>query len=496
MPTLFTEISLLIIIKEKQLNRIFLSGICILGFFYTAIADDPPFIVAAGLFDQTRPDDLGLEMAEGTESVTIFRPSETTDHFSNGVFMAGFNGWLYCQWQSSADDEDSPDTKVVYSRSRDGIDWTAPVILAPGLDEGYRSSGGWWVAGDTLVAYVNVWPSSVSPRGGYTEYLTSTDGVQWSEPKSLPMADGAPLDGIFEQDPHALPDGRIIGAAHFQPGLLVAPIYTDDPSGVRGWTRAHLPNLDYSGTNTREMEPSWFYRLDGAVVMVFRDQNSTFRRLASVSFDRGENWSTPVVTDMPDSRSKQSAGNLPDGTAFQVGNPVDKKVRIPLAVSLSREGELFERAFVLRRGGNDLQAQRYTGTSKTIGYSYPKSMVWKERLYVSYATNKEDVEYTSVPLNSLSLNGTSAHHRSGNVAESGTLKIIPGSDGSNSVSLQGCAGDCGVQIYSPAGKLLFSGTMSRGKAVFSPGYDYTGTLIAVVTTQTRRKTALFCSGMQ
>jgi hypothetical protein len=478
------------------LSRILFSVFFVLELCRTAVADGPPFSVAAGLFDQARADDLGLDTAEGTETVTVFSPSDTTDHYGNGVFMTGFKGWLYCQWQSSSDDEDSPDTWVAYSRSRDGTDWTAPMILAPGLDEGYRSSGGWWVAGDTLVAYINVWPSSVTPRGGYTEYLTSIDGIQWSEPKSLPMADGAPLEGIFEQDPHALPDGRIIGAAHFQPGLLVAPIYTDDPSGVRGWTRAHLPNLDYSGANTREMEPSWFLRSDGAVVMVFRDQNSTFCRLASVSFDRGENWSTPVLTDMPDSRSKQSAGNLPDGTAFQVGNPVDSKVRIPLVVSVSKEGQLFDKAFVLRRGGNNLQAQRYTGTSKTIGYSYPKSMVWEGRLYVSYATNKEDVEYTSVPLTSLSMNGTSAGHRSGEVAESGMLKIIPGLDGINIISLQGCKGECSIQIYSPTGKLLFSGTKRRGENFFPLRYNYAGASIAVVTTHTYRKTVLFCSGMK
>ena len=467
-----------------------------LGFLPTAMAGSPPFTVATGLFDQAQPDDLGLDMAEGTETVTIFRPSEATDHFSNGVFMVGFKRWLYCQWQSSDANEDSPDTWVAYSRSQDGTTWTAPMTLATSLENGYRSSGGWWVTGDTLVAYVNVWPSSVSPRGGYTEYLTSTDGLQWSEPKSLPMADGAPLNGIFEQDPHALPDGRIIGAAHFQPGLLVAPIYTDDPSGAKGWTRANLPNLEYSGTNTREMEPSWFYRADGVAVMVFRDQNSTFRRLASVSLDRGENWSTPVLTDMPDSRSKQSAGNLPDGTAFQVGNPVDSKVRIPLVVSLSKDGQVFDKAFVLRRGGNDLQDQHYTGTSKTLGYNYPKSMVWEGHLYVSYSTNKEDVEYTRVPLTSLSLNGTSTHRSSGTVAETGTLQIISGTGGIDKICLPAYKGDCTIQIFSSSGKLLCSSTLRREENVLPLKYTYVGASIVTVTTSAYRKTVLFCSGMR
>ena len=42
--------------------------------------------------------------------------------------------------------------------------------------------------------------------------------------------------------------------------------------------------------------------------------------------------------------------------------------------------------------------RRYEGRYKTLGYSYPKATVWHNRLYISYSTNKEDVECTIVPL--------------------------------------------------------------------------------------------------
>jgi hypothetical protein len=365
------------------------------------VSSDLPFAIQPGLFDPSKPDTLGLQVAPGTETIRIFGPNDATDHFSNGVVLTVFQGWIYAQWQSSLQNEDAGDTWVAYSRSQDGKSWSAPSVLVPKWDQGTRTSGGWWVAGQTLVAYINVWPKNLTPEGGHVEFTTTTDGNTWSDLKALPMANGTTLNGIFEQDPHALPDGRILNAAHFQPGLTVAPCYTDDPSGQSGWVRAPFPNLPFAGTSSREMEPSWFRRTDGAVVMVFRDQASTFRRLASVSFDRGATWSNPIVTNMPDSRSKQSAGNLPDGTAFQVGNPVDYKLRIPLVVSLSRDGRLFDKAFVLRGGGADLQAQRYPGKAKGRGYSYPKSMVHQGFLYVAYATNKEDVEFTRVPLGGL-----------------------------------------------------------------------------------------------
>jgi hypothetical protein len=51
---------------------------------------------------------------------------------------------------------------------------------------------------------------------------------------------------------------------------------------------------------------------------------------------------------MPDSRAKQSAGNLPDGTAFLVNAPRADRVRIPLVVTLSADGRVFDRAYLLR----------------------------------------------------------------------------------------------------------------------------------------------------
>ena len=123
--------------------------------------------------------------------------------------------------------------------------------------------------------------------------------------------------------------------------------------------------------------------------------------MASISHDEGENWTKPALTVFPDSRSKQSAGNLPDGTAYFVSNPVGYKQRVPLVLSLSRDTRHFNRAFVLRRGGSQLPPRRYEGRYKTIGYSYPKTIISGGFIMTSYSTNKEDIEITRVPLSSL-----------------------------------------------------------------------------------------------
>lgn len=364
----------------------------------------PPARVADGLIDTADRNALGLPQAEHAETVTIFEPGDEDLKFNHGTVLMPFKGKLYAQWQSSALDEDSPDTIVTYSVSDDGDTWSEPTPLTAPRTDGYTSNGGWWTDGETLVAYLNVWPSALVPRGGYTLYVTSTDGVNWSAPQPVTDANGEPVLGIIEQDVKALPSGRILTAFHVQPGLQVKPYYTDDPLGLTGWTQGDLENQPYLPDEmSRELEPSWFVQEDGDIVMTFRDQGgSSMYKLASVSEDDGETWSRSVVTNIPDSRTKQSAGNLPDGTAYLVGSLTGTKDRFPLVVVLSADGETFDQGYALR-DSNDLQPRRYEGKSKNLGYSYQKSLVWGEHLYVSYGTNKEDVEFTRIPVADLSL---------------------------------------------------------------------------------------------
>ena len=97
-----------------------------------------------------------------------------------------------------------------------------------------------------------------------------------------------------------------------------------------------------------------------------------------------------MMTDIPDSRSKQCAGNLPDGRPFMVWNPSASKSRRHLAIAVSGDGLLFDRAWHIA-GPRELPPQRREGRYKTIGYSYPKATVIDGVLWVSLSVNKEDV---------------------------------------------------------------------------------------------------------
>ncbi len=381
----------------KQL--IVITTLLLLAVYQTEARNKPaerPRVLISSDIGGTRPADS--KRTATASSFTVFTPNDASDHYANGVVLTAFRGQLYCMWQSSPTDEDSDDTWVAYSCSADGGQtWTPPTALAQPNDTAYCTSGGWLVTGDTLTALIDVWPKGLEPRGGYTYYICSLDGRSWTSPHPVLMADGTPMAGVLEQAPYSTAAGRLVGACHFQPGLHVCPVYTDDPTGRSGWRRG-LFSCEGNAKQSRCLEPSQYVAGDGTIVMTFRDQQSTFRKMISCSRDGGQTWTAPVVTTLLDARTKQCAGNLPDGTAFMVSCPSGQKQRWPLVLQLSLDGYTFDRRILLRSEA-ELPPRRYDGKAKTLGYSYPKAIVYDGYLYVGYSVNKESVACTRIAIN-------------------------------------------------------------------------------------------------
>lgn len=374
----------------------FFSGLLLLGTAITAVAktdEAPPFSVDTNLYHQQ--DGQLIKLAEiNSDHFTVFVGSEDAG-YNHGAVLTAFHGTLYCQWQSSRKDEDGPDTQVVFSTSDDSKNWSTRHLLAPARENAIVTSGGWWTDGETLVAYINVWPENLGPKEGHVEFATSQDGVNWTDFAPLTDISDRPVKGVIEQDIRPTPSGRLLTTVHQQPGLIATPWYTDDSRGTTDWQPASFTNLPFEGNISRELEPSWFVNSDGHIVMTFRDQGGSYKVLASMSDDDGETWAAVNETQLPDSRAKQSAGNLTDGSAFIVNNPTGKKARLPLVLSVSKDGKHFNNAFMLR-DASTLPPMKFEGKYKRIGYSYPKSMVWNNALWVSYAVNKEDIVVTRV----------------------------------------------------------------------------------------------------
>lgn len=105
-----------------------------------------------------------------------------------------------------------------------------------------------------------------------------------------------------------------------------------------------------------------------------------------------------MTTDFPDATARFHAGNLPDGTAVLINNPLERGDRSLLTIALSRDGVTFERAWLVR---GEAATMSFTGRHKLDGWQYPHALVWGDHLLVAYSVNKEDVGLTRIPLSAL-----------------------------------------------------------------------------------------------
>ncbi|MCH7988730.1 MAG: exo-alpha-sialidase [Planctomycetes bacterium] len=219
---------------------------------------------------------------------------------------------------------------------------------------------------------------------------TSTDGQTWSEPRRI-------LSGFFIEGPRQLPSGRLLLSGEHvgseRETKRMKLLYTDQRDGLGGWKEARIEIEKLSVFNYTE--PSFFSRDNGTLVMSFRNRSGFL--YASVSSDQGQSWSIPSRTNLRDCRSRFSAGNLPDGTAFLINNPGPHHRRY-LTIVLSDDGKTFDRAFMIF--GKRIR-HRYGGRTKSLDWQYPNAIVWKNHLHVAYSINKEDLGASRIALEDL-----------------------------------------------------------------------------------------------
>ena len=351
-----------------------------------------------GLFDQSKANTLGLSTLKGEHAV-IYKATKDGYKFCHHSNLVVFKNRLYAMWSNGMVGEDSNGQRILGCSTTDGVHWTKPSVITKDPDgpEGPRAAvaAGFHVHADTLTAFYTsiISGKQIDPRS--TLYaITTRDGKDWGKPRKI--ATGFYIDG-----PRRTRNGRLLlngQTADRQPRLL----FTDAADGLSGWKLGVIPANDIFSFP----EPTWFQRPDGSVVMLFRTRSGHLRLYASESRDCGKTWSPPQETNFPDATARSFAGNLPNGTAFLIGNPSTTPSathpsigrRTPLTLALSANGATFARAYVVR---NEPTRMRFQGKSKLDGWQYPSALAWRGWLYIAYSINKEDVGVTRVRLKHL-----------------------------------------------------------------------------------------------
>jgi len=344
----------------------------------------------------------------------LYRPEADDWSYSHHASICCFKGRLYAMWSNGEVNEDDFGQRVLYCMSDDGSAWTEPKPLfesMPGTS--VLTAAGFHVFGDRIAAYAGYYAYSEQMIGEdgrrkigdmaherTTLYrIESEDGENWTEPVDLRV----PV--VPNHGPQPIRGGRLMIS-----GNIVFP-YTDDPSGATGWTLTGTPPFPYEPLfddseaiwlRAKKYEIEWacegsFFQTDDGVIHML--QRSLKRKLlVTESRDDGKTWSESEWTDFTDCGSKFHCGRLPDGRFYVVSSPDAASPRCPLVISISRDGEDFDREWIV---DDEVRKLRTPGLHKGGIYGYPHTMICGDSLYIICSINKEDVHVYRVLIRDL-----------------------------------------------------------------------------------------------
>ncbi len=369
--------------------------------------------------DRTKPD-LGLPSLPHATTQRLYTgvPTPELGAYSHHSHLAFFNGILVASWSNHWLDEDAPGQYVRFSLSRDlGETWTDPTspaaVLFPPMDAARQNTdrrydkskefytmcaNGYAVVDSVLYAIAEPSRGINNPGIGRVARAVGTDGklgpVFWlNSPHETPH---------LNQDAYQNPTHAALGPIA---GRILESLR--DPRHMPQWDFFGWPQLDgrkvggwaaaFGATKRLQSvtEPTYAYEMpDGTYARFWRTHAGT--QYVHFSLDRGLHWSDLENTDFPDGGSRSNVGNLPDGTAYVINNPVE---RDPLTLALARDGRTFSAVALINQGAGQ---NRHPGRAKIKGYQYPHAVVGGGFLFVLYSANKEDICFTKIPLDDIS----------------------------------------------------------------------------------------------
>ncbi len=301
-------------------------------------------------------------------------------------------GRFWVMWSDGPRVEDMGGQIVKYSTSADGVSWGAPKPLTayppntpPGSPhyntrdkEGLRYiSRGFWVRNGELLALV-----SLDEAAGFFGPSLALRAFRWREAGEKWEDIGVVRqDGINNFAPEKLATGEwaMINRRHDYKDTGVDFLI----GGVRAlddWKSVPVVTGAGGDITLKAEEPIWYALPDGNLVALFRDNGKSGYIFRAFSTDNGRTWSTPVVTDFPDARSKLHAIRLRDGRYVLVSNSNPKK-RDPLTLAISDDGLVFDRLFYVVGGRH---------------VDYPHVMEHDGYLYIAHSGAKMSVEIERV----------------------------------------------------------------------------------------------------
>ncbi|MBQ6830430.1 MAG: exo-alpha-sialidase [Clostridia bacterium] len=333
--------------------------------------------------------------------------------FTHHPGLAYFKGKWYASFTQGIKDEDAPGQRCVVASSEDFFNWSEPVVVAECLENELKPGtltanqcSPIYTCGDKLILNYsctsyppnkfdsqNRFQANADLSGTVSKsfVITSTDGVNWSEPSTY--GGGGGLDTLRQTV-----TGRWF-ASHGVRGK-----YTDKavPDGL-SWNFKGLSTEQRNDATKRNngavhTESSWFQTKDHVLHIMVRSDTGYLWMMES--YDNGETWTDLYPTNFGSSSTMWKFGELPDGRIFGIGTSGDQYTsRNKLELWISEDGVNFDTCYIIR---DEVEpAQKGYGWAVGGRYAYPSVQIRDGYLHVLYSRHKEFMEVSRVKLSDI-----------------------------------------------------------------------------------------------
>jgi hypothetical protein len=254
-------------------------------------------------------------------------------------YLIHHGGKFWCIWSDGPKVEDWPTQEVKYATSEDGLNWSKAKSVTGTPDEPYAFiARGLWIRDGKLLAlaahYRDKGAFGANKELELWAYGWDSQAEKWEFVSKV--YDNA----INNFAPQKLPDGNWILTrrdARFNVTILIG-----GKDRLDNWQEHRVVDLN-EVKGFRPDEPIFWRMPDNSLNALFRDNGGSRRLFHSTSRDLGRTWTTPVLTNFPNSTSKIYSTDTSRGYRVMVSNANPKWGRRELHLSVSRDGKHFSR---------------------------------------------------------------------------------------------------------------------------------------------------------
>lgn len=258
-------------------------------------------------------------------------------------YLVHFAGKFWCIWSDGPKVEDWPTQEVKFATSADGLHWSDPqsVTGTPQAPYAFIARGLWVRDGELLTLAAHYRDKGAFGVNKELELWA----YRWDEAeRKWKFAAKIYDNAINNFPPQKLPTGDWILTrrdARFNVTMLIG-----GKDRIDDWQSHRIVDLN-EVKGFRPDEPIFWLLPDESLYALFRDNGGSQRLYHATSRDLGKTWTTPVITNFPNSSSKIFSTATSRGYRVMVSNSNPQLGRRQLHLSISRDGETFTRMALL-----------------------------------------------------------------------------------------------------------------------------------------------------